>query len=98
MHDHAILDELRLRQPAMLAELVRLIEHESPSSEKQALRALGEHLAVRFSELGGAVKRVGERGAAFHVQARFSGPEERRPALLLAHFDTVWPLGTLEKM
>ena len=98
MHDHAILDELRLRQPAMLAELVRLIEHESPSSEKQALRALGEHLAVRFSELGGAVKRVGERGAAFHVQARFSGPEERRPALLLAHFDTVWPLGTLERM
>jgi glutamate carboxypeptidase len=98
MHDHAILDELRLRQPAMLAELVRLIEHESPSSEKQALRALGEYLAVRFSELGGAVERVGEHGAAFHVQARFSGPEERRPALLLAHFDTVWPLGTLEKM
>ena len=98
MHDHAILDELRLLQPAMLAELVLLIEHESPSSEKQALRALGEHLAVRFSELGGAVERVGERGAAFHVQARFSGPEERRPALLLAHFDTVWPLGTLEKM
>jgi glutamate carboxypeptidase len=98
MHNHVIFDELRLRRPAMLAELVRLIEHESPSSEKHALRALGEHLLRRFSELGGAVKRVGDGGAAFHVQARFSGPEDRRPALLLGHFDTVWPLGTLEKM
>ncbi len=98
MHDHEIFDELRLRRPATLAELVRLIECESPSSEKQALCALGEHLFRRFGELGGTVERVGDTGAAFHVQARFSGPEERRPALLLGHFDTVWPLGTLEKM
>jgi glutamate carboxypeptidase len=53
---------------------------------------------MRFSELDGTVKRLGNTSAAFHVLARFSGPEERRPALLLGHFDTVWPLGTLEKM
>ena len=29
---------------------------------------------------------------------RFSGPAERRPALVLGHFDTVWPAGTLERM
>jgi glutamate carboxypeptidase len=98
MNDHAILDELRLRRPTLLAELVRLVEYESPSNEKEALRALGEHLVTRFSELGGEVQRLDDNGEAFHVQARFSGPEERRPALLLGHFDTVWPLGTLENM
>lgn len=98
MHDRAIFDNLRQRQPAMLAEAVRLIAYESPSSEKQALRALGEHLAMRLSELGGTVKRVDDGGGAFHVQARFSGPEDRQPALLLGHFDTVWPQGSLGKM
>ena len=87
------------RRPAMLDRAACGSSSTSrPARDKQALRALGEHLADRFSELGGAVERVGDGGGAFHVQARFSGPEERRPALLLAHFDTVWPLGTLERM
>src|SRR5262249_2397471 len=29
---------------------------------------------------------------------RFPGPSGRRPALVLGHFDTVWPKGTLERM
>ena len=31
-----------------------------------------------------------------HLRARFGG--EGRPVLLLGHFDTVWPVGTLERM
>ena len=33
-----------------------------------------------------------------HLVGRFSGPAERAPALVLGHFDTVWPIGTLERM
>ena len=29
---------------------------------------------------------------------RFEGPSGERPALVLGHFDTVWPVGTLERM
>jgi glutamate carboxypeptidase len=35
-----------------------------------------------------------ERGN--HLRARFAG--EGRPVLILGHFDTVWPIGTLERM
>ena len=53
MHDHPILKELRSRQPAMLAELRRLVEHESPSHDKPALDAFANLLARRLDELGG---------------------------------------------
>ena len=33
-----------------------------------------------------------------HVIGRFPGPADLRPALVLGHFDTVWPRGTLERM
>ena len=56
MHDHPILNHLRSRRPAMIAELKRLVEHESPSHDKPALDALAELLAGRLSELGGAAR------------------------------------------
>jgi len=98
MHDHPILNHLRSRRPAMIAELKRLVEHESPSHDKPALDALAELLAGRLSELGGAAQVVANPGGGNHVLGRFPGPEENRPALILTHFDTVWPAGTLARM
>ena len=82
----------------MIAELKRLVEHESPSHDKPALDALAELLAGRLSELGGAAQVVANPGGGNHVLGRFPGPEENRPALILTHFDTVWPAGTLARM
>src|SRR5208337_3759569 len=98
MHDHPILNHLRSRRPALIAELKRLVEHESPSHDKRALDALAESLAGRLSELGGAAEVVANSGGGNHVVARFPGPKEHRPALILTHFDTVWPAGTLARM
>ncbi len=33
-----------------------------------------------------------------HLLARFPGPAGRRPALVLGHYDTVWPMGTLKRL
>ncbi len=98
MHDQPILDDLRSRRPALIAELKHLVEHESPSHDKRALDALAALLAGRLSELGGAVEIVANPGGGNHVLGRFPGPEESRPALVLTHFDTVWPAGTLARM
>ncbi len=76
-----------------------MVEHESPSRDKTALDTLARAVAARFEAIGGAVEVLGNARGGDHVRARFfeaiaSGP----PALLLGHFDTVWPVGTLDAM
>ncbi len=38
------------------------------------------------------------RDGGDHLIGRFPGPADRRPALLLGHYDTVWPLGTIDRL
>jgi glutamate carboxypeptidase len=78
-----------------LAEFVRL---ESPSRDKAALDVLGTVLASHIRHLGGAVEIVPNGQGGDHVVGRFSHQGGLRPALVLGHFDTVWPLGTIERM
>jgi glutamate carboxypeptidase len=83
---------------SMLVLLDELVSHESPSRDKAALDRLGGHIAEILRNLGGSVEVVANDRGGDHVLARFPGPAARRPALVLGHFDTVWPLGTLENM
>jgi glutamate carboxypeptidase len=55
-------------------------------------------IADRLRSAGGSVEVVPNDRGGDHLLARFPGPAERRPALVLGHFDTVWPHGTLAKM
>jgi glutamate carboxypeptidase len=98
MHDHPILSHLRSRRPEMIDELRTLVEHESPSHDKPALDSLARLLAGRLREQGGEVEIVARPDAGNHVLARFPGQGSGRPALVLTHFDTVWPKGTLATM
>src|SRR5437763_1935698 len=93
-----ILDHLWSHNEQMLEELSRLVEHESPSHNKTSLDRLAEILAERLTALAGKVDVVENDSGGNHVVARFTGPDERPPALVLGHFDTVWPIGTLVKM
>jgi len=83
---------------SMLVLLEELVSLESPSRDKAALDRLGSHIAEILRNLGGSVEVVANDRGGDHVLARFHGPAARRPALVLGHFDTVWPLGTLENM
>ena len=88
-------------QQEEIVETIReLVMIESPSDNKLAADRMGALLAARFETLGGRahVHRAEDFGDS--VQIDFPGREERKikPVLLLGHFDTVYPLGTLATM
>jgi glutamate carboxypeptidase len=97
--DHPSLRNLfRPHHGVMLHWLSVLVRHESPSRDKPALDALGALLADRLRRLGGSVELIANAQGGDHVLGRFFESAPRRPALVLGHFDTVWPQGTIDKM
>jgi glutamate carboxypeptidase len=85
-------------QSEMLDLLKQMVEIESPSDNKAAVDNLGAWLAREFEHMGGKVKLYPTEKYGDHLHAEFPGRAGARPLLLLGHFDTVWPLGTLAKM
>jgi len=90
----------------MKSLLKRLVETESPSTDKVAVDRVGSIVADEARRLGADVQTVPIKEAGDHVIARFSPSRQEGegvgvrgdPILLLCHMDTVFPLGTLEKM
>ncbi len=96
-HADDLLRAIRQRLPRMKATLRRIVETESPSLEKAAADKLGEILAAEFTRLGARARF--HRAKAFGNHLQFDFPARAgEPVLLLGHFDTVWPLGTLRSM
>jgi glutamate carboxypeptidase len=85
-------------QDVMIDRLSELVRLESPSRDKPALDELAALLAGWLSEVGATVEIVANPHGGDHLIGRFAGPAETPPALVLGHFDTVWPRGTLERM
>ncbi len=76
-----------------LETLVRL---ESPSTDKPAVDRCGAALAEILRDAGAEVELLRQAERGDHIRARFPG--DGAPVLLLGHFDTVWPIGTLQRM
>jgi glutamate carboxypeptidase len=89
-------------QARMVDTIRELVEIESPSDNKQAVDRVAAMLAAKFEALGGRTEfhRSGDFGDSLQID--FDGPElvsaNRKPVLLLGHYDTVYPLGTLARM
>jgi len=93
------MDEMRARQPRLLELLQSLVEVESPSDGKTAVDQCVDLAAARAELLGGRIRRHRQREFGDLLEVRFGrAGRGSRPVLLLGHLDTVWPLGTLEKM
>jgi len=75
-----------------------MVEIESPSDNKQAVDKVSALLAAKFENLGGRVKFHKVMTFGDHLQVDFEGPRGHKPVLLLGHYDTVYPLGTLANM
>ena len=90
-----ILDRLRAQQAEMRNALRLLVEAESPSSDADALRACARVVADAGERVMGAAAEVVEADGLPQVRWRFG---ERARVLLLGHLDTVWPLGTLQRL
>jgi len=86
------------RQGTLVQAIREFVEIESPSDNKAAADRMSAHLAQKFSLLGGKphLHRAEEFGD--NLQIDFAGAANTKPVLLLGHFDTVYPLGTLASM
>ena len=91
----AVLDDLRARSGEMQATLRSLVETESPSADVEALRRCAEVVGRTGEELTGVAPDLLHSGGRPHLRWRFGA---RPRVLLLGHFDTVWPLGTLQRL
>jgi glutamate carboxypeptidase len=85
-------------QDRMVATICELVEIESPSDDKQAVDRVAQVLAAKFKALGGRAQfhRSDEFGDSLQVD--FAGTSNAAPVLLLGHYDTVYPMGTLANM
>lgn len=79
-----------------LETIEALVRLESPSTDKAAVDRCGSELAGRLRSLGADVELLRQAERGDHIRARIAG--SGRPVLLLGHFDTVWPVGSLERM
>jgi glutamate carboxypeptidase len=86
------------RQPEMLAMLKRFVELESPSDDKAAVDRLGASLAAEFEGTGAKTSRFPNTERGDNLRLDFTSHSDAKPILLLGHFDTVWPMGTLAGM
>jgi glutamate carboxypeptidase len=76
----------------------RLVEIESPSDNKHAVDRCSAFVAEEFAALGGRAEFHRAIDFGNHLQVDFPGETQQKPVLLLGHYDTVYPLGTLASM
>jgi len=80
----------------LLETIETLVALESPSDDKAAVDRCGAELARRLEAIGGRVTRLPRADRGDHLLAEFGCGTSQ--ILLLGHFDTVWPVGTLARM
>jgi glutamate carboxypeptidase len=85
-------------QEALLRTIREFVEIESPSDNKPVLDRMGRFLAERFEAFGGRPRVHPADDYGNNLQIDFPGRDKVKPVLLLGHFDTVYPLGTLANM
>lgn len=91
------IDFFDLRSERLLGMAAELVAFETPSGDKARCDALADRLAARMAVIG-AVERIYNRAGGDHLLARIpapGAPAGAQPALILCHYDTVWPVGTL---
>jgi len=86
------------RQEQIVQSIREFVEIESPSDNKPAADRMGAFLAGSFEAVGGRARVHHSEDFADNLQIDFPGRDSIKPVLLLGHFDTVYPLGTLATM
>ena len=87
------------QQREFIVETIReLVGIESPSDNKSAVDRVSVAIAEKFAARGGRAHFHHATDVGNHLQVDFDGDSDRKPILLLGHYDTVYPLGTLAAM
>lgn len=93
MHD--ILKYLQNHEAEMVTDIERLVRLESPSNDQAGINRAQEVNAEWFQSLGTVDRHAGPRGDVLHVRIPARSSDR---TLLLAHVDTVYPVGTWEQV
>jgi glutamate carboxypeptidase len=91
-----LLVECEAHLSGTVATIEALVRLESPSTDKAAVDRCGAALTAMLRDAGASVETLPQRERGDHIRARVAG--DGAAVLVLGHFDTVWPVGTLERM
>ena len=98
-HSKALYSYFSNAKPAMLESIRHLVEIETPSTDFDRLDRCADHLHSVFTPVVDRTEVVPVRDGGNHLRCELTtGREVLPPVLVLTHFDTVWPVGTLERM
>jgi glutamate carboxypeptidase len=91
-----VLRHIQQQQNALIELLRHMVDAESPSSHPDSHHLMMSILMEALSSIDYKVYITGTNGAYRHIYARRNSRSKNRQAqLLLGHYDTVWPLGTV---
>lgn len=94
-----LVERVRGAEPRLRARLRELVEIESPSDDRDAVDRAANCVVDWVRELGAEVRRHPGGSYGDVLELRFgANPDGVRPALVLGHLDTVYPMGTLKTM
>src|ERR1700676_1982305 len=93
------LEYLQAHYDEMLVDLKTFVGRESPSDHKPSCDEFARFLASHVRAIGNPRVEIAARdGAGDHLIIPGRAPPREPPILLLGHYDTVWRLGTLQKI
>jgi glutamate carboxypeptidase len=93
-----LLSWLQGQSDSMLDMLKRLVELESPTTDKAAIDRLGLVFAEELAASGAQVTHLSADRHGNHVRAVAGDASGDKQILVLGHLDTVWEMGTLQAM
>ena len=91
-----LLESVRGREQRLTSLIRLLVEAESPSAAPVIHQASHDAVAHAFQELGFRTRSIRAETGATHIMAIPKARRRQAPLqLLVGHYDTVWPVGTL---
>jgi glutamate carboxypeptidase len=91
-----LLEHCTAHAAAIRADVETLVRLESPSRDKASVDRCGAAVVGLLRDAGASITMYPQAERGDHVRAEFDGGPSR--VMILGHFDTVWDIGTLDRM
>jgi glutamate carboxypeptidase len=91
-----LLEHCTAHAAAIRADVETLVRLESPSRDKASVDRCGAAVVGLLRDAGASITMYPQAERGDHVRAEFDGGSSR--VMILGHFDTVWDIGTLDRM
>jgi glutamate carboxypeptidase len=95
-----LLNYYATRRESILESIKALVERETKSREESPLNEIADFVARQLREIGGEVQLISQPGFGTNLRADFDFGHASGEAriLVIGHLDTVWPIGTLDRL